>query len=278
MTRVILLAALPQEYGPLKKLVGPWRLVERRPFKKFAHVTEDKEILLVETGMGKAMVLKALEREVKSNPPDLLISLGFAGSLCEDFAVEDVLLGKTLIGLSEGDHETRQASSYPTESEILRFEPSPHLLGFCRDTGVRQAQIVTVARPESKPPLSLHFKDTQSLMDMESFHVARAAEEAGIPFLCFRAVSDGLHDEIDFDLDRLIDPSGRVRISAVLATVALHPGLVRSFYTSWRRSAKAARRLGEVLAALLRMDGRDLRGLGLHASFTLDPDLRQSSP
>lgn len=266
MTKITLLAALPQEYGPLKRLTGPWRLEERRPFPKLTSLSGDKEILLIETGMGKTMILEVLEREVKRSPPDVLVSMGFAGSLCEDFAVGDVALGEILIGLpGEG----------PMDSELLRFEPSSRLLGFCAGAEVRRARIVTVARPEPKPPLSMRFQEVPSLMDMESYHVAEAAKEAGIPFFCFRAVSDGLHDEIDFDLDGLIDPSGRVRVSAVLAAVAQHPRLLKSFYDSWRRSAKAARRLGEVLAALLRMPGRDLSELALGVPFSPDFRLQQ---
>jgi hypothetical protein len=232
----------------------------------------DKEITLIDTGMGRAMMLRVLEREVKLTPPDLLISMGFAGSLCEDFAVGDVLLGGTFFCFPES------GDGFPVKSELLRFEPSPDLTSFCTNRGVKRAQIVTVTRPEPKGPLSRRLREAPSLMDMESYHAARYATEAGIPFLCFRAVSDGLHDEIDFDLNSLTDESGRVRIPAVLAAMALRPRLVRSFYGSWLRSSKAAAHLGEVLAALLRIDGRELRGLGAYASFTVDSSFGKGCP
>jgi hypothetical protein len=100
-------------------------------------------------------------------------------------------------------------------------------------------------------------------MDMESYLVARFCSRNHIPFLSLRAISDGVSDEIDFDLTAISDNRGRVRIPLVLASVLRNPRLLRSYYLSWKRSQIAAKNLGKVLYSFLNLPIAEIRTLAL---------------
>ena len=87
MIRIALLFALPQEYACLKRIMGSWRLETREPFKSFVCQDSSKELVLIESGMGRDRMLEALEWLLGRTHPDLVIAAGFAGSLTGELAV-----------------------------------------------------------------------------------------------------------------------------------------------------------------------------------------------
>ena len=253
--RIAMTVALPQEYGPFLKCFGPWRRLSTRPFKQYLHAACDREILLVETGMGQKPVQAALDTVVREFAPDLLISFGFAGSLHESLEVGTLCLVEAFFhldaasppGLGEPPLHAA-ASAAPGDFSVTRL--------------VHKAAILTVASPKPKASLVKLCRDIPSLLDMESYHVARFAMEAKLPFLCLRSVSDGCRHEIDFDLEAITDGSGRVRMMRVLAAVARHPQWIRSFLQSWTRSRTAGKTLADGLCSLLTLLPEELRRMG----------------
>ncbi|RPJ09472.1 MAG: hypothetical protein EHM36_04310, partial [Deltaproteobacteria bacterium] len=192
MTRIVLFAALPEEYAPLKRMVGPWSHRSSRPFRSFLRLLPGKELLLVETGMGPARIREALEWIHGTSPADVIVSLGFAGSLNEEYDVGEVYFGQSFMRL--------RSSSGKVPGEELLLDRSEAILGFCNHHRVGGARVVTVDRPESKQLLKRAFVDGPTVMDMESHIVALFAMRECLPFFCFRGVSDGLEDAIDFDI------------------------------------------------------------------------------
>jgi adenosylhomocysteine nucleosidase len=255
MMRVALLFALPQEYACLKRLMGSWRFVTGEPFKSFVSQDFDKELVLIETGMGRDRMVGALQWLLGRMHPDLVIAAGFAGSLNRDLAVGDAFLGEGFASLEM----TSRAETGPR----IRLEISKMLGQFCEEHRIRRTRIVTINQPASKQPISKDFENSVSLVDMESYFVGRFCYDRNIPFLSFRAISDGFLDEIDFDLVAITDTRGHVRIPLVLASVLKHPRLLGSYYLSWKRSTKAGRSLGKVLASLLNLPSAELRSLML---------------
>jgi adenosylhomocysteine nucleosidase len=251
--RIALLFALPQEYTALKRLTAPWKRTRREPFKSFVRQAPPQELLLIESGMGHERMLEALEWLLGWTRPDLVIAAGFAGSLAQDLVVGDVCLGGRFI------YCDLQPQSQPRPT--INLKVSERLAHFCAEHRIRQAQIVTVNQPEPKPRLARVFRETPSIMDMESYFAGQWCYQNQIPFLSFRAISDGLYDEIDFDLETISDSLGRVQIPLVVASVLKNPQLFRSFYRSWKRSAKAAKNLGRALAGLLNLSSSELHTL-----------------
>jgi adenosylhomocysteine nucleosidase len=251
--RIIMFAALPQEYRPFQKRMGKWRQLAHQPVPLFRHATADREVLLVETGMGPKRLYQAFTTALQDGPADLILCTGFAGSLWEGFQVGQVLLGGRLAFCNP--------SSPQSMVEVFHLHPSPALVAFCGTHRIETAGMITVQKPQDKLLLARYAGSTPSVMDMESAHLAQLAFHNSIPFLALRAVSDALQDVIDYSLEEISDQTGRVRIPLVLLAILKKPLLCRSFAVSWRRAERAAHHLAQTLSALLRLPYPDLNAL-----------------
>jgi adenosylhomocysteine nucleosidase len=251
--QIAMLFALPQEYGCLKRFTAPWLRAGSEPFRSFVRRTPRQELIMLESGMGRDQMLGALKWVLGRTRPDLVIAGGFAGALLPDLKVGDVCLA--------GAFSTFDRQCAYQDKPIIGLRLSQRLILFCRQHRIRETRIVTVERPEKKRLLRQELGDAASTMDMESYSVARFCYENHIPFFSFRAISDGIGDEIDFDLEAISDERGRVKIPLVLASIVGNPGLVRSYFSSWKRSRKAARNLGKALTGLLHLPSTELRTL-----------------
>jgi nucleoside phosphorylase len=253
--RIIIFAALPEEYRSFQKQIGKWRQLARQPVRLFRNRNTDREILLVETGMGRKQLNQAFAAALQAGPgpADLILSTGFAGSLWKGFAVGQVLLGERFAFCNQ--------ASPPHIAAAFRLHPPPALVSFCSAHHVETARMITVPHPRDKSQLSCHAGSMPSAMDMESTHLARLAFHNSIPFLALRAISDALADVIDYSLEEITDANGRVRIPRVLLAILKKPLLCRSFAGSWRRARKAALQLARTLTALLELPDPVLRSL-----------------
>jgi adenosylhomocysteine nucleosidase len=250
--RIVLLAALPQEYAYFKKVTGPWEKISGGPFPMFRSSSRDLDMILIETGMGKQRINEALACIVKLNRPDLIVCFGFAGGLSKEFGIGEVFLARDFI-LWNGSRSCIE--------EEFHLEPSSELIRFCDDMKIGRCRIITVDRPESKQRLSELLENDLFIVDMESYYLAEFASAEMVPIVCFRAVSDGIDDEINFDIETITDGLGRVRPWKILRAVLKEPRLMVSFHDLWRGSRKAALRLGKALAAFLSLPVLDIDGM-----------------
>jgi nucleoside phosphorylase len=253
MIRLLLLFALPQEYACLKRHMGSWRVASSEPFKSFVRRDTSKELVLLETGMGRDRMLEALKWLLWKTCPDLVIAAGFAGSLTPELAVGDACLGESFAWLDVRSHSEAGPG--------ISMDMHRRLVQFCEEQGIRRTRIVTVDKPAPKQRLGKESENSVSIMDMESYFVGRFCYHRSIPFLSFRVISDGFLDEIDFDLTAITDARGQVRVPLVLASVLRNPRLLSSYILSWRRSTKAARSLGKVLASFFNLPSAELHSL-----------------
>lgn len=254
--KIAIVVALPDEWRSLKRLLGPWRKAAADPFKTYVHSSADKTVTVTESGMGGKRVQQALSQLPPTGLPDLIMSCGFAGALSANTSVGEVRVGNRMVFGEPGEVLVETA---------FDFVPSPELLQFFRSQRVWPAPIVTVEKPQPKVRMARIAAGRDFLMDMESYFVADFAHRMGIPLLCLRAVSDGVDDAIDYDLDAITDARGRVRTGKVLRSVLKRPRLAGSFYRSWGGSRRASQNLGEVLHTLLSLPAPRLRDLLLES-------------
>ena len=207
----------------------------------------------METGMGNQQAEKAACHALAMAPFDLIVSTGFAGSLCRDLPVGQVVCARDLAVWTT-------SASIPLEGRFQISTPA-RLAAFCEAQDILSARVLTLERPQPKTVLTRHIGTIPTVVDMESVLVAEMAYRQGIAFLCLRAVSDALTDEIAWDLDAVVDSTGRVRIPKVLITLLRKPALLASFYRLWRNSRQAGQHLAQALTAVLRFPDRDLQAL-----------------
>ncbi len=153
-----------------------------------------------------------LARALAADGCTALVSFGIAGGLAPGLAAGTVVVGEAVV------HRGRRLACAPAL-----------LAGIAARRGVIAAADAVVADPAAKAAL---FAATGALaVDLESWGVAEAADEAGLPFAVLRAVADPAGRALPPAAAEGLDEAGKVRLGAVLLSLLKDPtqlpGLVR---------------------------------------------------
>jgi len=226
--KIGVIAALP---GELKPLVKGW---DRLPVVKGSGVQMwqtqigANEVVAVCAGMGAAAARRAFVAAEFTGALDEVFSVGWAGALAEECKP-----GEAFEAFEVADAQTGE-----------RFA--------CAGGTQRLVTTVRVVDAAEKQRLAASYG--AGLVDMEAAAVARLAAMRGIPFRCFKAVSDGVGAELP-DLNPFIDASGQMEMGRFLAYVAVRPGYWGALAELGRNSARAT----ETLAVAVRgsLDGSE---------------------
>jgi adenosylhomocysteine nucleosidase len=126
---------------------------------------------------------------------------------------------------------------------------------FSCEAGAGNQWLVTspiVANEAEKRRLASAYK--AGLVDMEAAAIARLAQMRGIPFYCFKGVSDGFHDKLP-DFNRFIRPDGQFDLTGMVLFSILRPWHWPSLIRMGENSSKASHSLRDTL-----LDFLDARG------------------
>ncbi len=203
-----------------------------------------QECLLVQSGMGRQRAERALEFVLGRYQPSAVLSLGFCGALAARLRAGDLVVCAQLLALLTMPSPLRPAPSVSLlncdqrlVTRALNLE-LPLKRGLAGSLGLgRHARPVgggcltipsAASHRQVKEWLSWNF--TGAVVDMESFWLGLLCQEAHVPFLAVRAVSDPLSESLP-PLEGLIDAFGRARKGAMSRYLLAHPiaavGLVR---------------------------------------------------
>jgi len=174
------------------------------------------------SGMGAAAAGRTAAL-VTASPLRALVSAGFCGALSPTLRVGDLV----------APDEVRDEDSGET------FVPDPELLAAA--PGAR-GTLVSALRLARTPADRARLEGVA--VDLESAALARACQEAGVPFLALRAVTDEVSHRLP-DFDRLMDAAGRLTPGAGLLYFLRHPREVPALV----RLGPAVREAGHALRA-----------------------------
>ena len=140
-----------------------------------------------------------------------LVSFGTAGGLMPSLEPGALVLADSVV---RDDGKVFQAS----KPWLERMEKAVD--GAVTGAAIAGSDTV-IGHPEAKRALAA--KTSAVAVDMESHAVARAAEEAGVPFLVVRVVADSLERTLPEWILGTVGESGGTRYGAVLSGLARHP-------------------------------------------------------
>lgn len=219
--RIGIIAALP---GELQPLVRGW---QRMPVARGSgiamwqrvrgtgvHGTDEQ--VAVCGGMGAAAARRAFLAAEHAGSLDAALSVGWAGALSGDVEPGEAYAVGEVVDTQTG--------------ERFRSETG----------GERLVTTLHVAAAGEKLRLAASY--AARLVDMEAAAVARLAAMRGIPFGCFKAVSDGIDAELP-DLNPFIDINGKLRLAAFLAHLAVRPQFWGPVARLGRTSTHASKQL-----------------------------------
>lgn len=228
MKRIAIIAAL---VGELKPLVRDWQHKHDLGVDIWQKRHGDTEWIAACAGMGQNAVRLAFAKIESSGKVDRLMSVGWAGALRPEIECGKAYRAAGVIDLQTGE----------------RF-PIP-------GTAPADLWLVTsnrVAGHADKPRLSQEYG--AGLVDMEAAAVARLAEMRGVPFDCFKGVSDGFSDRLP-DFNRFIVQNGQLSLLRLLFFVLPRPWHWPALIRMGENSRKASHSLAGLLLVNLDKTG-----------------------
>lgn len=200
------------------------------------------------TGDGERNAVRGVESFLSALPLRRLVAIGVGGGLAPDMEPCSVLLGREVWRARD---EARLA---PSRAELLWASGA---------TGARTGLVVTVDElvdtPAAKTDLLEGISGGEAdrppaIADLESAFYAAAAEREGVPWLVFRAVSDGAEESLPSFLNQCRDEGGAVQRSDVVRHAFSHPNVLPDLVQLRRRVRCCAERLADCVERLLQKE------------------------
>lgn len=239
MKRIGLIAAMPEEIGPLLRMIGPAQKDSTCSRRFYRIQTRSQSIGILESGMGSVNAESATRLLIDTFRPELIISFGFAGSLSTRLNVGDIAVADRLLNLHHGLFSEQQGLTGDLVESIL-----PDAL---------RAAFISTATVTSKKELAgiLPANITLAVVEMETAAVAHVAKEAEIPMIAVRSISDRFDDELGFSLEEFCDSSLNLKIWRVALTIAKKPWILPQLIRLSGNSQIAAKALAVALSDII---------------------------
>ncbi len=195
-----------------------------------------RECVLVQSGMGRERAEYALGFVLHRYRPSAVIALGYSGALAAKLRAGDLVVCSQVhalvamptplhplpsMGWLSCDHHlvsralgVELASCWTTERWLPKLRPDRPVGGGCLTLPY------LASYRQMKEWLGWNF--SSSVVDMESFWLGCLAQQARVPFLAVRAISDTLNESLP-PLEGLIDGSGQTRKRALSRYLLRHP-------------------------------------------------------
>jgi len=222
--------ALPAESSEFLRRLGNKFCTDRNGTRIIRGTVDDREIEVLHTGVGEKVCRQQVEKFLKDQQFEFLISAGFAGALNDQLHPGDLLVAKNFSTVDLND--SRSFSRLPIRTANLLTTPA------LIDSGEQRKR---VARESGA-----------SAVDMETEFIARACAEHGIPLLSLRVITDTPHEpfpappKVLFDIERQ-----RTHLVKLARFLLAHPNHIPRLTEFARRIARARKTLATALVALI---------------------------
>lgn len=229
MSRIVIIAAMEREVHPL---VRGWQRGSISSGTRTFTAFEKEERAVVISGIGRRNAEAAARASIAQYQPGQLLSAGLAGALIRSLKAGSVVTPNVVVDAADG-------------SEYRCATDAGGVVG-----GGVLVSASEIAGPEGKQKLVEQFHGL--VVDMEAAGVAKAAQEAQIPFRCVKAISD----EADFampPLAQFVDAAGNFQSRRFAAWAAVRPW-------QWARVVRLGRNTSKAVRALCDWLGKDVRG------------------
>jgi adenosylhomocysteine nucleosidase len=251
--RIVLFSAFPQE---IRYIVRGLRasMCVRLPFTTYAARFSSHDISIVLTGMGIRSVEAAMAYAFKEHRPDVVISAGFGGALYPGIGAGELVAASKIYLLSSSAFERKDTFSSGHDVHICETTAGyTFFRGLYDRAEIREGSIVTLRNWMRKEDVRAMLPRDLLLpvCDMETFPLARYTQQAGIPFLALRSITDCSDEDIPEELLSVSDASGAYRFSRAVRLLLGKPRLIPRSMKLGIRSTIASRRMGEAVKTIL---------------------------
>lgn len=204
-----IIGAMQQEVAILKELIDVKEVVKVMHVEFTVGSLHGKDVVLLESGIGKVNVAIATTLLFERFSISLVINTGSAGGTCADAQVGDIVISENVVyhdvDVTGFGYAVGQVPSMPEKfSSDARLVEQVEAVLAEANARYFKGQIATgdtfIHRPEQLEQVRMNFARAVAL-EMEAAAVAHVCHIAGIPFVVVRALSDiaGKESEISFE-------------------------------------------------------------------------------
>lgn len=239
---VAVAGALPMEVSGILG-AGRFKKAYTGGLKYYRGDVRGTDVALFVSGVGERAAYETAKAACGALPLAAYISVGLSGALSPALKPGDVVLGE-LVRAGRGSASVE----YRTDPALLAAANKPFPAGGGPVTGpLFCSPTVIVTSGEKK----LAAGSTGCIaVDMETAGAARAAAEAGVPFMAVRVISDAIDEDLPVDFNQFTS-SGRMDYPALIFHVITHPGTILPLIRLGGSSRLAAKNLALALDTLL---------------------------
>ena len=198
---------------------------EASGFQQAGAGREGVEVILV--GIGGRNAERAIRAALAKARPDLVLTCGFAGGLRPDLATGTVVF-------AAGSESGLEAALLAAGAKPARFH--------C-------AERIAVSAAEKQ---ALRETTGADALEMESGAICAVCREQKIPCVTVRVILDTAREDLPLDFNRLLTPEQKMDYGKLALAVAKSPGKVSALLKLQQQGKAAAKKLGQVLAGVLR--------------------------
>ncbi len=222
---VLLVAAMPREFGGLLRLCGRGRKLDWPVDWAREAECGATRLLMAANGVGveRATTAAAAGRQAR---PDAVVSYGFCGGLDPSLRVGDIFAATAVAGPKD---------CYDTVSPNSRAR-------YASGTMVTVGHVAGSAEEKARLRAG-----GAAAVDMEAAGVAREVAGWGVPFYCLRSVTDLADECLRVDFNSALRPDGHFDTMLLLRN-AMRASALPDLWRLRGRCGIASRRLGEFFA------------------------------
>lgn len=227
-----IVAAMPEEVAPLRARLAAGRLGGRA-------------VEIAVTGDGARNARAGAEALLRRGGFQSLLVLGVSGALTPDLQTADLIVAARV-----RDEEGRAHDA-----------PGAQVAAVAQATGARAALVLSARKIadtlDEKTRLAraaaAEADGRPAVVDLESAAYVAAAEQAGLPWLVLRAISDTAGEALPAILNRSADASGSVNRGRVLRGLFSDPGALPQLLALRKRVGQCSEVLARAAEAAARM-------------------------
>jgi adenosylhomocysteine nucleosidase len=246
---ILILGAFGQETDGVRRQLAIEEVVTGQDYKLYRGKYENRDILLVQTGMGKERAESATKSVLEHYPVTAIISLGVAGGLNPERKIGDVILCSMLYFANSSDQKDTKAELVTSDANLisLAHEGLPEdIVDNCYiGSSVTELQLDLDLRRQQELFETFH----TDVVEMESYWIGRIASDQGIPFIAIRAISDRGYDVKPFD--QILTPDGGLLWKKALVCFTIHPNYLINVFNLYMHVRVATKNLTACLLNLV---------------------------
>ena len=236
---VLILFALNIEAAGVLDAVGDLEQTKNATFVEHAGTWQGKNIVVVETGMGRIAAARAAIDAIAIHKPSWVISAGYAGALVDGLPRGYLLMADTVCDVQG----TELAVGFKIDRKALKQHKK-----------LRVGRLVTideVVRTE-KAKRALGDQCNALACDMETAVIAEVCRHEKVRFLSVRVISDAVDDELPREIERLMQQKTLTRqLGAAAGAIFRRPSAIKDLWKLREDAIAFSDRLAKFLAGVV---------------------------